>query len=336
MQLGARPGRQIGEVLQHRTSADTRPPTRSRHSEDAGSAAPNFRSATALRDSARPQSRGLVSKRLSAGIGARQTLRRRRSPSPRPSRSCGRWRRGAGARRRDRSPARRASLGERRQRSGNTPRERIAQESRADVRRLSEPLPHGLGERRQEMRTRQAGGASAAAGGKETAEEVVAGGRKARPQADQPRRRVAHGVEAPGLHAAAEIESRLRHRSPMAPDGRAPVEQRRDAQVGRRALLQRSSCATPARQRSSSPRSGGAGCAASRRAAAQSTRKRPRPADRSSTISSTAKTPPSPAASPSEEKSSAEARRTPRGRSSASALSRVRRSPSGELRFRAA
>ena len=196
----------------------------------------------------------------------------------------------------------------------DTPRERIAQESRADLRRLSEPLPHGLGERRQKTRTRQAGGAAATAGGKEATEEVVAGGRQARPQTDQPRRRVAHGVEAPGLHAAAEIERRLRqplaHRAQTA----APGQQRRDAQVGRRALLQRFSCATPARQPSSSPRSGGAVGAASRRAAAQSTRKGVRPADRSSAISSTAKTPPSPAANPSEEKSSTEARRTPRGR----------------------
>ena len=77
------------------------------------------------------------------------------------------------------------------------------------------------------------------AGGEETAEEIVAGGREALPQADQPRRRAAHGVEAPGLHAAAEIESGLRQSLAHGAGRPRSAQQRRDAQVGRRALLQR-------------------------------------------------------------------------------------------------
>ena len=76
-------------------------------------------------------------------------------------------------------------------------------------------------------------------GGEKTAEEVVACWREALAQADQPRRRGAHGVEAPGPHAAAEIKSGLRQ--PLAHRAERPrsAQQWRDAQVGRRALLQR-------------------------------------------------------------------------------------------------
>ena len=77
------------------------------------------------------------------------------------------------------------------------------------------------------------------AGGEETAEEVVACGREARAQADQPRRRAAHGVEAPGPHAAAEIQSGLRQSLRHSAGRSRSGQQWRDAQVGRRALLQR-------------------------------------------------------------------------------------------------
>ena len=90
----------------------------------------------------------------------------------------------------------------------------------------------------------------------------------------------------PRPRSSAACVSRSRHRA-----GRSRLgEQRRDAQVGRRARLQRFELrhAGAPDVRRHRPRSGGADGAASRRAAAQSTRNRPRPADRSSTIPSTA------------------------------------------------
>ena len=109
----------------------------------------------------------------------------------------------------------------------------------ADVRRLTDELPHGLGERREELRIRQAGRGPAVAGSKETAKEIVARGRKARPsptsRAAAPRMTSRRPARAPQPRS----ERSLRQSLPHGAGWRRFGQQRRDAQVRRRTLLQR-------------------------------------------------------------------------------------------------
>ena len=228
-----------------------------------------------------------------------------------------------------------ARLGELRERPGDAPRGGVAQESGADVRRLSDAFPHGLSERCQELRIRQAGGGPAVAGGKKTAKEVVARGRQARAQADKPRRRAAHGVEAP---------ARRRRQGPARPASTAPPwrrrrrcgQQRRDAQVGRCTLLQRFQlrhAGAPALAVASKRRGRPCGEPARGGAIHPQTAAPGRPLEHDLVGGEDA------AVARHEPKRGevlGEASRTPRGKSSASALSSVRRSPSGALRFSAA
>ena len=118
----------------------------------------------------------------------------------------------------------------------------------------------------------EAGGAPAVAGGEKTAEEVVAGGRKAL----TPGRRAAPPRRAWRRGARPARRGRDRERpASVAPPWRRTAALRLSSGAMRKSVAARScsasSSATPTRQRSPSPRSGRAGSATSRRAEAQST-----------------------------------------------------------------
>jgi hypothetical protein len=144
-----------------------------------------------------------------------------------------------------------ARLGERSERLGYPPSEGAAQRCGAYFCRSFQEFAYGLGEPRKQSRARWARGLSAVAGKDETTEEIVACGRQARAETDEPSRRAAHGVEAPCPYAPAEIEGGSRQPLAHRTERLHRKKERRDAQVRRRALLQRvEQCHAPAPARS--------------------------------------------------------------------------------------